>query len=100
MSSDVTSARERITTHLAESRAQLRQLLDIDHDESRAAGAVFPRSRTMRALTRHPALAIAVVAAAGVLVVRPEFAVRFARLIPLGAIGRTLMLRYLTQTKL
>ncbi len=94
------NARERIATHLAESRAQLRQILDVDHDESRAAGAVFPRSRTMRALTRHPALAIVVVAAAGMLIVRPELAVRFARLIPIGAIGRGLMLRYLTQTKL
>jgi hypothetical protein len=99
MSSDAANERARIATHLAASRAQLRQLLDVDHDESRAAAAVFPRSRTMRALTRHPALAVAVIAAAGMLIVRPELAARLARLISMGAIGRTLMLRYLRQTK-
>lgn len=80
---------------LAESRLELRQMLD-----SRANGAgngAFPRSRAIRVLMEHPALAVAAAVAGGFLISRPGMIRRLASFLPVAAIGRMLVARYLTR---
>lgn len=85
------AARER----LAESRLELRRMFDNDEGASQVGNGEFPRSRTMRLLMEHPGLAVAAALVGGLLIARPGTAGRMLRALPLAAIGRMLLMRYL-----
>jgi len=80
---------------LAESRLELRQMLD--HRSHEGANRRFPRSRAMQALMDYPALAVAAALAGGFLVSRPGLMRRVASIVPVAAIARMLVTRYLTR---
>ena len=80
---------------LAESRLELRLMLD--RRSAAAANGLFPRSRAMQALMDHPALAVATALAGGFLVSRPGMIRRVASIVPVAAIARMLVTRYLTR---
>lgn len=62
---------------LAASRAELRRILAPDPDE-------FPRSRTMRHLMGGKGRMVALGAFAGLMAVKPKFALTLIRFLPLG----------------
>jgi hypothetical protein len=64
---------------LAVSRAELRRILEPGPDE-------FPRSQTMRYLMRGKGRMIALGAFAGLLAVKPRFALSLVRFVPLGGL--------------
>ncbi|HZF16319.1 MAG TPA: hypothetical protein VE046_10290 [Steroidobacteraceae bacterium] len=94
MSADAEAAHAR----LAESRVALRQMLDSGDDDAGDGGGSFPRSRTMRLLVEHPALAIAAAVVGGMLILKPGTLRRVARTVPLAAVGRMLLMRYLARS--
>jgi hypothetical protein len=96
------AARAEILARLAVSREELRRALDPARhepgggsskpgDHARAGG--FPRSRTMRALMSGRGLGTLGAAAAGLLIARPGLALRLLRMLPAGAVAKTLLLR-------
>jgi len=80
---------------LAESRLELRQMLD--RRGNGAGNGAFPRSRALQLLMEHPALAVAAAVAGGFLISRPGMIRRVASVVPVAAIGRMLIARYLTR---
>jgi hypothetical protein len=89
-------AREELLARLAESRQELRQLLEPRSPENPGgapAGSGFPRSRTMRMLLSSRGLGTLGAAAAALLVARPMLALRLLRLVPISAVARAVMLR-------
>jgi hypothetical protein len=98
------AARILIRARLAESRAELRRILDPPHYE--ADGSVssdghggFPRSRTMQMLLSGRGLGILGAAAAGLFIARPSLALRLLRMLPAGAAARFFLLRTLAQLR-
>jgi hypothetical protein len=91
------AARVLILARLAESRAELRRLLDPQpsSDGAAAPGAeghgTFPRSRTMKMLMSVPGLGVLGSLAAGLLISRPSFALRLIKMLPAGTAARYLM---------
>jgi hypothetical protein len=92
--------RDEILARLAQSRADIRRVLEpppVEPGETLAApGAAageFPRSRTMRMLMSGRGLGVAGAVLAGLLIARPKLAWRLIRLLPTGALARMLMLR-------
>jgi len=90
--------RDEILARLAQSRAEIRRVLEpppIEPAEARAVarGGEFPRSRTMRMLMSGRGLGVAGAVLAGLLVARPALAWRLIRLLPTGALARMLILR-------
>jgi alkanesulfonate monooxygenase SsuD/methylene tetrahydromethanopterin reductase-like flavin-dependent oxidoreductase (luciferase family) len=92
-------ARDEILARLAQSRAEIRRLLEPPPDDTagespsaRGAGA-FPRSRTMRTLMGGGGLGAAGAILAGLFIVRPTLAWRLIRMLPTGALARTFILR-------
>ncbi len=91
--------RDEILARLAQSRAEIRRLLDPRREPSaEAAGGAadeFPRSRTMRMLVSGGGLGAVAALLAGVLIKRPALAWRLIKLLPTGAIARTVIVRAL-----
>jgi len=90
------AARTLILAKLAQSRAELRALLDPPRPEPGAAvpGArrsEFPRSRTMQALLSSRGLGAAGAVIGGLLIARPALALRLLRMVPAGAVGKMLL---------
>ena len=96
-------ARSETLAKLAESRQELRRLLEPQRQESAGFGTPppdvpggFPRSRTMQMLMSSRGLGAVGAVIAGLLVARPTLALRLLRMLPAGAVARTLALRAFT----
>jgi hypothetical protein len=95
------AARAAILARLAASREELRRILDPPPKESAAGESnggdappgAFPRSHTMRVLISNRGLGTLGAAAAGLLVARPGLALRLLRILPAGAVAKTLLIR-------
>jgi hypothetical protein len=94
-------ARAEILARLAASREELRQILDPPPEDPAAAGGAqagaspggFPRSRTLQILMSGRGLGTLGAAAVGLLVARPGLALRLMRMLPAGAVAKTLLIR-------
>jgi hypothetical protein len=93
------AAREEISARLAQSRAEIRRLLEPPHKESPAAATPsgapgeFPRSRTMQILTSGRGLGAVGALLGGLLIARPALAWRLIRLLPTSALARMFLAR-------
>jgi hypothetical protein len=96
------AARTEILARLAASRADLQRIFDPPPREPRGgAGAGdpagrFPRSRTMRMLMSGRGIGALSALALGLLVARPALGLRLLRLLPAGAMAKTLLMRAMT----
>jgi hypothetical protein len=93
-------AREEVLARLAQSRAEVRRLLEPAPDGSPRAGpspsgaaGEFPRSRTMQMLLGGRGLGTMGALLGGLLLARPALALRLVRMLPIGAMARALLLR-------
>ncbi len=102
------SARDAILAKLAQSRDEVRRLLDPPHEESAGNGEAglsgpgrpgFPRSRTMRMLLSSRGLATLGAMAAGLLMARPALALRLLRMVPASAVAKLLIARAVSALK-
>ena len=96
------ATRDEIRARLAQSRAEIRRLLDPPREQSAEAGrkaggaaGEFPRSRTMQTLTSGRGLGAVAAVLGGLLIARPALAWRLIKLLPSGAIARMLVVRAL-----
>jgi hypothetical protein len=94
------AARALILARLAASREELRRVLDPPRKDAGAGDSEhadhtggFPRSRTMQALMSGRGLGTMGAAAAGLLIARPRLVLRLLRILPVGAVAKTLLLR-------
>jgi hypothetical protein len=94
------AARDVILARLAESRAQIRRLLEPPpgepgevHPSPSAAPGGFPRSRTMRMLMSGRGLGSIGALVGGLLIARPALAWRLIRLLPASAVTRVIIAR-------
>ena len=100
------TAREETLARLVASRAEIRRLLEPpprvspgDGPDSGAPGTgapgtgAFPRSRTMKMLLSGRGAGTLGAVAIGLLIARPQLALRLLRMIPTGAIGRILLVK-------
>jgi hypothetical protein len=93
------SARSEIRAKLAQSREEVRRLLDPPRERRAGNGHAnpgpsdFPRSRTMRMLMSRRGLGALGALASGLLIARPALALRLLRLVPLSAITKILIAR-------
>ncbi|HEX3948576.1 MAG TPA: hypothetical protein VHW95_01855 [Steroidobacteraceae bacterium] len=91
------AARDLIRTRLAQSREELRLLLDPPPEAADGAPgpanghAGFPRSRTMQMLLSSRGLGTLGALAGGLLIARPALALRLLRLVPAGSVAKMLM---------
>jgi hypothetical protein len=92
------AARDLIRTRLAQSREELRVLLDPPPSAGVGGGGSsanglggFPRSRTMQALLSSRGLGTLGALAGGLLIARPALALRLLRLVPASAVGKMLI---------
>jgi hypothetical protein len=100
MTSHEEAARAEILARLNQSREELRRVLDPPgpgdgpgaKTADRGSGA-FPRSRTMQMIMSGRGLGTLGAVAAGLLIARPGMALRLLRLLPAGAVAKTLLLR-------
>jgi hypothetical protein len=92
-------ARSEIVTRLAVSREELRRVLDPPRRDADGAAVEpgtssgFPRSRTMQMFTSGRGIGTLGAVAAGLLIARPALALRLLRMLPAGAVAKTLLLR-------
>src|ERR1700704_7105288 len=93
------AARDLIRTRLAQSREELRTLLDPPpqgngsrEGSARGLGG-FPRSRTMQMLMSGRGLGTVGALAGGLLIARPALALRLLRFVPAGSVAKILMAR-------
>jgi hypothetical protein len=93
-------ARNEILARLAQSRQELRRLLDPPRGDTNNGGATqgahsggFPRSRTMQALMSSRGLGVVGAVAGGLFLARPALAFRVLRMLPASAVARTVILR-------
>ncbi|HEY2465028.1 MAG TPA: hypothetical protein VGI32_13300 [Steroidobacteraceae bacterium] len=99
------AARDLIRNRLAQSREELRVLLDPPAAESGAGAARmnghsgFPRSRTMQMLMSSRGLGTLGALAGGLLIARPALALRLLRLVPTSAVAKMLMARAMSAFK-
>ncbi len=99
MAAEDSTARKAVLAKLAESREEVRRVLDppraeTNGDQAHAAptdGSEFPRSRTMRALLSSRGLGAAGALVGGLLIARPALALRLLRMVPVGAVGKMLI---------
>ena len=98
MTDHTDAARAAILARLAQSREELRILLDPPPSagnngaQSSANGpGGFPRSRTMQALLSSRGLGTLGALAGGLLIARPALALRLLRLVPASAVGKMLI---------
>jgi hypothetical protein len=94
------AARDEILAKLAQSRAEIRRVLDPPPGESAATGPTpgeaageFPRSRTMQMLLSGRGLAAVGTVVGGLLIARPALALRLIRLLPISAVARMILVR-------
>jgi hypothetical protein len=94
------AARDLIRTRLAQSREELRVVLDPPPAAANGSAASsangaggFPRSRTMQALLSSRGLGTLGALAGGLLIARPALALKLLRLVPASAVGKMLMAR-------
>jgi hypothetical protein len=92
------AARELIYKRLAQSRQELRLLLDPPPAEGNGSGEAglnghlgFPRSRTMQMLLSSRGLGTLGALAGGLLIARPALALRLLRFVPASAVAKMLM---------
>jgi hypothetical protein len=91
-------ARKAVLLKLAQSREELRQVLD-PPPPPQADGAEgepgrsgdFPRSRTMQMLMSGKGLGTLGALASGLLIARPALALKVLRLVPAGTVGKMLL---------
>ena len=98
------AARNLIRTRLAQSREELRLLLDpppqADGSPASANGhAGFPRSRTMQMLMSGRGLGTLGAVAGGLLLARPALALKLLRFVPASSVAKMLMARALGALK-
>jgi hypothetical protein len=92
-------------TRLAQSRQELRQLLDPPPQEGKTGEAAanghagFPRSRTMRMLMSSRGLGTLGALAGGLLIARPMLALRLLRFVPAGSVAKILVGRVMDALK-
>jgi hypothetical protein len=91
--------RKAFLAKLAESRAEIKRLLEPRHEEAGEEGVEndrgFPRSRTMRALMSGRGLGAVGATAAGLIMARPALAWRLFRMLPTGPLLRMGLARIL-----
>jgi hypothetical protein len=94
------AAHDAILVRLAQSRAEIRSVLDPPVDEhgdsSSASGGTpggFPRSRTMQMLMSGRGLGAVGAVLGGLFIARPSLIWRLIRLVPAGAVSRILIAR-------
>jgi hypothetical protein len=93
------AARDAIVARLAQSRAEIRRLLEppvADADAGPAPGGSpgrFPRSRTIQALMSGRGLGAIGAIASGLVLTRPALAWRLIRLLPTSAVARMVLAR-------
>jgi hypothetical protein len=93
------AARDAILARLAQSRAEIRRLLeppDADADAGPAPSGSpgrFPRSRTIQALMSGRGLGAIGAIASGLVLARPALAWRLIRLLPTSAVARMILAR-------
>jgi hypothetical protein len=97
------TARRIILAKLAQSREEVRQVLDPPPRVEANAGGVphggasdFPRSRTMRALLSSRGLGAAGALVGGLLIARPSLALRMLRMVPVGTVGKMLIAKVIS----
>jgi hypothetical protein len=95
--------RKRALARLAQSREEIRLLLDPPSAPGTAGalptGTDFPRSRTMRALLSSRGLGALGALASGLLIARPALALRLLRLLPAGTVGKMVFARLIRQLR-
>jgi hypothetical protein len=98
--------RDLIRNRLAQSREQLRLMLDPPPGESNGSGAAgmnglsgFPRSRTMQMLLSGRGLGTLGALAGGLLIARPALALRLLRFVPASAVAKMLMAKAVSALK-
>jgi hypothetical protein len=97
----IDTARDETLARLAVSRAEIRRLLEPpprvspgdDPDSGDLGIGAFPRSRTMKMLLSARGAGTLGAIACGVVVARPQLALRLLRMLPAGAIGRMLLVK-------
>jgi hypothetical protein len=93
------AARDAILARLAQSRAEIRRLLEPPVADVQAGPAPsgsrggFPRSRTMQALMSGRGLGAIGAIASGLVLTRPALAWRLIRLLPTRAVARAILAR-------
>jgi hypothetical protein len=98
---DMDRARETTLARLAVSRAEIRRLLEPPPrqaagdaaDSGDVGSGAFPRSRTMKLLLSGRGAGTLGALVCGVVVARPQLALRLLRMVPAGAIGRMLLVK-------
>jgi hypothetical protein len=92
--------RDLIRNRLAQSREEIRTLLDPPREQGNGSAAAgmngrfgFPRSRTMQMLLSGRGLGTLGALAGGLLLARPALAFRLLRFIPASAVAKMLMTR-------
>jgi hypothetical protein len=98
---DMDRAREATLARLAASRAEIRRLLEPPPrpvagdatDSGEFGSGAFPRSRTMKLLLSGRGAGTLGALVCGVVVARPQLALRLLRMLPAGAIGRMLLVK-------
>jgi hypothetical protein len=92
------AAVDELRSRLKQSREKVSVLMDPLCERRRAAAkadgqSVFPRSRTMRMLSSRRSLGAIGVLAGGFLIARPRLALKLFRLLPKGAVTKTIIAR-------
>jgi hypothetical protein len=107
--SSIGAARDDTLVRLAESRAEIRRLLEPPPRPHPGPGAanegdgygeadgggdgVFPRSRTMKLLLSGRGLGTVAAVVGGLLIARPALGLRLLRMLPVGALSRMLLVK-------
>jgi hypothetical protein len=92
-------ARDEILARLAQSRTEIRRLLEpppdgsAERDASGREPGMFPRSRTMRTLLGGGGLGAAGAILTGLFIARPILVWRLIRMLPTGALARAFVVR-------
>lgn len=96
-------SRNETLARLAQSRAEIRHVLEPARRQTSSAGGTsaqteehfsqFPRSRTMRMLMTGRGLGTVGAMVGGLLMARPALALRLVRLVPASAVARMLLVR-------
>ena len=103
------AAKAELTARLAESRAEIRRVLEpaprhpqgeLHEVESGAAfdphDGTFPRSRTMKLLMSGRGIGTAGAMLGGLLMARPALAFKVLRMLPTGAVAKMLLVKAMT----
>ena len=103
MTDNDASAKSETLARLAQSRADIRRVLErpprVTHEEAAEGVAddsqagTFPRSRTMKMLMSGRGIGTLGAVVGGLFMARPALALRVLRLLPTGAVARMLMVK-------